>query len=207
LIEASESRLISPLDFNLKDRTGDSCLSLAMSRGYYIESELKDKEQFLKNRSELLDLLLPRTNLAFCIKYKINNPLHWCLFNGDVQCGMKIFNEQPMMLMERNYKHDFPFDIFFRKEIRRNYYEESIKLMRKLIIGFSKIIYDFYNATPTQESEFLNTSDYRSKKFYKFMKNLKDVLHQNLEANQALIQEHEGYSHYYKDARFKKPFI
>jgi ankyrin repeat protein len=192
LVEASETRLISPLDFNLKDKTGDSCLSLAMSRGYYIESELKDKEQFLKNRNELLDLLLPRTNLAFCVKYKINNPLHWCLFNGDVVSGMKIFNQQPMMLMERNYKHDFPFDIFFRKEIRRNYFDESIKLMRKLIIGFSKIIYDFYNATPEEEKEFLNTSDYRSKKFYKFMKQLKDVVNQNLKDKEEMIKNNQG---------------
>ena len=192
MIEASEARIISPLDFNLKDRTGDSCLSLAMSRGYYSESDLKDKKQFLRNRNQLLDLLLPRTNLSFCVKYKINNPLHWCLFNGDVESGMKIFEKQPMMLMERNYQHDFPFDIFFRKEIRRNFYEESIKLMRKLTIGFSKIILDFWDASPDQEKELSNTSDYRSKKFYKFMKELKQMVNQNLQDNDQLIKDSQG---------------
>lgn len=163
-----------------------------MSRGYYSESDLKDKKQFLRNRNQLLDLLLPRTNLSFCVKYKINNPLHWCLFNGDVESGMKIFEKQPMMLMERNYQHDFPFDIFFRKEIRRNFYEESIKLMRKLTIGFSKIILDFWDASPEQEKELSNTSDYRSKKFYKFMKELKQMVNQNLQDNDQLIKDSQG---------------
>ena len=179
MIEASEARIISPLDFNLKDSTGDSCLSLAMSRGYYLDNELKNQKAFLKIRSDLLDLLLPRTNLSFCVKNNINTPLHWCVFNGDIECGLKIFKERPMMLMETNKAGELPFDIFFKKEVRIHFYKNSIILMKKLILGFSELILNFMEATPSEEEKFMKTSDAFVNKFYKFMKELKTVVQAN----------------------------
>lgn len=191
MIKASDSRIISPLDFNLKDSTGDSCLSLAMSRGYYLDNELKDQKSFLQNRSDLLDLLLPRTSLSFCVKNKINTPMHWCVFNGDIVCGMKIFNERPMMLMESNKNGELPFDLFFKKEVRLHYYKSSIILMRKLIIGFSEVILKFMNAKPSEEKNFIKSSDSMVNKFYKFMKELKEVVKTNRERQEQNCNENE----------------
>lgn len=181
LIVASEAKLIDRLNFNLRDDTGDSCLSLAMSRGYYIEGQLKNKQAFLQNRAKLLELLIPRTNLSMCVRSKINNPLHWCLFNGDVECGMKLYKQRPMMLMEVNSNHELPFDLFFKKEIRRNFYGESVRLMRKIIVDFSEMIYNFLKAKDEEERNLMTTSDPLMKKFYSFMKRLKEAIKLNRE--------------------------
>lgn len=152
-----------------------------MSKGYYVESQTKDKQAYLATREKLLELLLPRTNLAKAVEKKINNPLHWCVYNGDVKCGIKIFRTRPMMLMDYNFEGDLAFDLIFKREVRRDYFKESITLMRKIIIEFSELIYKFLGAGPTEERNLIHSSDQKMAQFYQFLKNLKDVVMRNKE--------------------------
>lgn len=160
-----------------------------MSKGYCVENEVKDREQFWRNRLELLELILPRTDLAKCVRKGINTPLHWCVFNGDVDCGMRIFRERPMMLLEKNAHGELPFDLFYNKRVRLNYYASSIKLIRKLVVDFTDLICDFYAADDDEEQRLIiGATDKRLKKFYHFLVKLKLTLQKNTQENQAMLE-------------------
>lgn len=188
LISASEEGRIDQLDFNEKDANGDSCLALAMSKGYSVESETSQQKHFWHNRRRLLELLLPRTDLRNAVSNRNNSPLHWCVFNGDVRCGMEIFKRDPMMLLEKNSHGELPFDLFFKKQVRRNCYGTCIRLVRKLVVDFTDLVADFYAADKDEEQRVMvNAKDLRLKKFYQFLIELKWTLAENQRNNQHLI--------------------
>jgi hypothetical protein len=161
-----------------------------MSKAYDVESKTKDKPSYFANRYKILELLLPRTNLSQCVGKQINTPLHWCVYNGDVKCGMKLFKARPFMLMEYNFEGDLAFDLIFKKEIRREFFKESITLMRKIIIDFTALILKFLCAGTAEENNLMKSCDVGMQQFYQFMKQLKDVVKESKE--KAVVDQKNG---------------
>ena len=85
------------MDFKTLDNNGDSCLSLACMRGFGIENENDDVSLFLLRRKKLIEIILLRSNLDKTVLPGMNNPLHWCMYYGDVIGGSKIFNKKPSL--------------------------------------------------------------------------------------------------------------
>lgn len=187
LIKASEDKVIIPLDFNLKDEQGDTCLSLAMSRCYWAESELSSKQIYYQKREEVLNLLLPLTNLTFCVKSKINNPLHWCVFYGDQVNGLKLFNERPSLILETNQHHQSPIELLFEKQIKLGFYKESVNLVKKLCLGFARWVIDFLKEPKSSNKIF--SSDSITNKFFNFLLEVKDVINRADEADKNAGRE------------------
>lgn len=145
-----------------------------MSRGYWAETELKNKTGFFKKRRRIFNILLPRTSLLKNHCRYMNNPLHWCIFYGDFENGLELFEKKPMLILEVNAEGSSPIEFLFGKKIKLHFYKESIKLVKKICAQFGNLLMDFLKADDT--SKFVLSSDVGQRKFYRFMEKLKKVI-------------------------------
>ena len=174
LIRASESRKIRGLDFNMKDIHGNTPLNLCLSRCYVFEEEMKDRSAFFKRRKDMVDLLLPRTNLSFSHQSNANNPLHWCIFYGDLANGERLFHKRPLLLQEQNELEEIPFEFLFKKKVKLSFYKTSYKLTKHLVVQFAKKILEFMEADNVDK--YLESSDTTANRFYFVLDQIKKIV-------------------------------
>lgn len=187
LIEASENSEIIPLDFNLKDEHGDTCLSLAMSKCYWVKTETSIKHFYLQKRQKMVELLLPRTDLSTCVKPNINNPLHWCIFYGDQVNGLRIFKECPSLLLKTNQDGQSPIELLYEKQVKLGFYKDSVKLVKQLCLNLIKWIMKYLNEQGSVRKDPFH--DVVTNEFFRFLLDVKEVVKKDNDAHQRDTQE------------------
>lgn len=190
------------LDFNVKDNNDDTPLSLLCMRGYSNHVELADHSTVCAKRQRMVGLIIPLMETSTFFQPSRNSALHWCVYNGDVGSGIKIFNEVPELIMQKNIFGETPVDLFILKKVRLYMYPKSITLLQHVCSSFGLLLMDFVE------------NDNRSEKVLDAeVFSLLNQLAENVKKTKEIDQFANDYSpnkmylYSKKDAMMKKDFV
>ena len=152
------------LDFNSKDKNGDTCLSLVTMRCYLSETETEDVETFMNKRAEMTKLILTHSDPYNLVNTGMNNPLHWCVYYGDINLGKKLFKINPGLLIQTNEIGENPFELVLNKNVKLHAYKNSFTLVKQLCLAFGELLNQFIESEQKNEN--------LKQPFYKFLKKI-----------------------------------
>ena len=112
------------------DENGDTPLLLACSHGYDDELDLNDffigkdsdkkTNKFLENKFKIVKCLLENgVDIRKSISCKKNNPLHWAIYYGDYKTGELIYEEYPLIILNKNNDNHTPLEILLQKSLKK----------------------------------------------------------------------------------------
>ena len=144
------------LDLDKLDSKGDTALNLVCSHGFDEESEIDITEmgdnvtdyidytsKFLHEKNKIVNLLLHAgSNIRDSVQKGKNNPMHWCIYYGDLLTGMDIFKEFPLIILQTNGDGYTPMEILFHKSLQKVSKLQAKLLVKRILTIFVKSLFD-----------------------------------------------------------------
>ena len=141
MIEKSEQYKDFTLDFEQRDINRDSCLSLAVLKGFFINDYvIKNPHQ---NHFEFVKILVNQSKSLLNGYTNMNNPLHWCVYNGHYDAGMFLLAQNPLLIIQTNQDGESPLELIMSYKINRYTYPESRILFKGLFKQLIVFINDY----------------------------------------------------------------
>ena len=150
---------------DLQDKRGDTPLNLACSHGYdsALDLDMTDNaskkdmmilEQLNRNKTHMIEMLLSNgAEIRNSIKKNRNSPLHWCMYYGNYDGGMLLFNEFPLIIFDKNEEGLTPLEILIQKNLMKPFKKEAKRLARNIISKFATALFN-------NDDKFINKNAY-----------------------------------------------
>lgn len=118
-----------------------------------VEEKLREFNQ--RKSDMIIKLLQEGAKIRNSTKKDKNNPLHWCVYYGNYEGGMAIFNEYPLIIFDRNEEDMIPLEILLQKALMKPFKKDAKKLVKDIVDQFATALFDndtdFLHKNATEE--------------------------------------------------------
>ena len=166
------------VSYDIEDDRGDTPLNLICSHGFDIPFDLDEDaadsaqqtNTFNKVKTEIIkDLIDKGANIRAACKKNKNTPLHWCVYYGNYEGGIAIFESFPLIILAKNMDKQTPLEILLHGNMKTQFKRKAFALVHTIVQNFSRALFEYNedfilnNANKDEISKFKAIKEFKNK--------------------------------------------
>lgn len=164
------------IGFDAVDEREDTPLALICSHGFERPVD-KDQDgadyaselqEFIATKAAIItDLIARGASVRACCKKKKTTPLHWCVYYGNYEAGMAIFNAFPLIVLRKDIDGQTALEVLLHKSLKREFKPEAARLVLTIVQQFSSAFFDNDEAFIFKEANLNEIREFKALRAFK----------------------------------------